>query len=332
VITDNLLDQINGVVTTFTHIKVQAEKSGYELEFITPSNFKHIDCPGYSEVKLSLPFGIGELIRKANPNYIHIATEGPIGLFARLWLDKNGIKYNTSYHTKFPEFLKKIYYVPEWITYRYLRWFHKHSGKVLVTTNSMKTELTSKGFRQDLIVWSRGVDRSVFTPRLCTNTHYTKKIVNIGRISKEKGLDDFCSLDMPDTVKILIGDGPYKNELMKKYPDVIYMSAKRGRELAQLFADADVFVFPSKTDTFGIVIIESLVSGTPVAAYPVTGPIDIIENGVNGYLDDNLKTAVEKCFDIDRQSVYESSIRWTWENCWNIFESNLIESKSIQNV
>jgi glycosyltransferase involved in cell wall biosynthesis len=324
VITDNLLDQINGVVTTFTNIKVQAENNGYNLEFITPENFRHIDCPGYSEVKLSLPFGLGKLIREIQPDYIHIATEGPIGLFARMWLDMNGMRYNTSYHTKFPEFLNKLYRIPEFMTYAYLRWFHKHSGKVLVTTNSMKKELCEKGFQQDLIVWTRGVDRSVFCPRLEMPSSHIKKLVNIGRISKEKGLDDFCSLDIPNTMKILVGDGPYKNQLMKRYPDVVFVSSKRGSELAKYFADADVFVFPSKADTFGIVMIESLVSGTPVAAYPVTGPIDVIENDVNGYISEDLKFAVERCLDIDRKIVYNSSNRWTWENCWKIFKENLV--------
>jgi glycosyltransferase involved in cell wall biosynthesis len=325
VITDNLLDQINGVVTTFSNIKIEAEKDGYEVVFITPANFRYMDCPGYADVKLSLPFGIGKIIKDIQPNYIHIATEGPVGLFARLWCNKNNLKYNTSYHTKFPEFLNKIYHIPIPITYKYLRWFHKHSGKVFVTTNSMKEELCVKGFDQELVVWTRGVDRSIFSPRTEKTTTETKKIVNIGRVSKEKGLDDFCSLTISNTTKFLVGDGPYKNDLMKKYPDVIFVEAKRGHELAQYFSDADVFVFPSRADTFGIVIIESIVSGTPVAAYPVTGPIDIIENGVNGYLDENLASAIEKCLALDREVVCASSSKWTWLDCWKIFQKNLVK-------
>jgi glycosyltransferase involved in cell wall biosynthesis len=324
IVTDNLLDQINGVVTTFNNLKDQAEKNNYAVEFISPANFKHIDCPGYPEVKISAPIGIGKMIEQIDADYIHIATEGPIGLSARLWLDKNNFTYNTSYHTKFPEFLSEIYYIPEFVTYKYLKWFHKHSGKVLVTTETMKRELIEKGFDQELIVWTRGVDRSIFTPRLTKINSPVRKLVNIGRVSKEKGLDDFCSLNIPNTMKVLIGDGPYKNELMRKYPDVVFVDSKRGVELAHYFSYADVFVFPSRVDTFGIVIIESLASGTPVAAYPVSGPIDIIEDGVNGYLDVDLKTAVEKCFDIDREVVYNSSTKWSWEHCWKIFEDNLV--------
>lgn len=326
VITDNLRDQINGVVTTFNHLEKEAISDGYLIEFIDPSLFFHINCPGYPEIKLSLPFKIGEKILGLDPDYIHIATEGPIGFAARCWLDKHHWKYNTSYHTKFPEFLKKMYRIPEWITYKYLRWFHKHSGRVLVTTNTMAEELKQKQFRQDLVPWTRGVDSAVFIAVDEVRFQHKEKILlNVGRVSKEKGLDDFCSLKIPNTKKIVVGDGPYRKELQRKYPDVHFVGVAKGKRLAMYYSSADVFVFTSKTDTFGIVMIESMSCGTPVAGYSVPGPIDVIEQGVNGYYGENLEESIEKCLNLDRNSVYRSSKKWTWNNCWNIFKNNLCE-------
>ena len=328
VVTDNLRNQINGVVTTFNNLNICAKKDGYNIYYIDPSMFWYIDSPGYPEVKLSFPWNIGKYIKDINPDHIHIATEGPLGLAARLWCDKHKIKYNTSYHTKFPEFLKKLYHIPEEITYSYVRWFHKHSGKVLTTTKTMVDDLKSHGFNGDIIPWTRGVDRSIF------KRNKDKKVSNndvvllsVGRISKEKNLDVFCQLKLPNYTnvsKIVVGDGPYLEELKKKYPDVWFVGAKTGSELAKYFAQADVFVFTSKTDTFGIVIIESLSVGTPVAAFPVPGPIDILEQNISGHMSENLASSVEHCLTLDRNIVFENSNKWTWENCWNIFKSNLI--------
>jgi glycosyltransferase involved in cell wall biosynthesis len=325
IITDNTHDQINGVVTTYHNLKLQAEKTQeYIIEFITPNNFLNFRFPGYSDIKVSIPFGLKRIISKINPDHIHIATEGPIGLAAKIFLDRKGIKYNTSYHTQFPEFFQKLYHIPLSVTYSYLRWFHKHSGKILVTTQSMKSILISHGFISEMVVWTRGVDESIFTPKLELKNN-PKILLNVGRISEEKNLEAFCELDIYDTRKILVGDGPHKKKLMERYPNVEYISAKRGKELAEYFRNADVFVFPSKTDTFGIVNIESIACGTPVAAYPVQGPIDIIEQDVDGILDYDLTQAVYRCLQIKRESVIQSRKKWTWQNCWEIFKNNLIE-------
>lgn len=326
VVTDNLRDQINGVVTTFNNLNVCAKKDGYEIHYIDPSKFYYIDSPGYPEVKLSFPWNMGKHILEINPDHIHIATEGPLGLSARIWCDNHNIKYNTSYHTKFPEFLKELYNIPESITYSYVRWFHKHSGKVLTTTQTMVDDLKSHGFDGDIIPWTRGVDRTIFKR---SDRTFRKPItlLSVGRVSKEKGLDDFCELQLKNysVDKIVVGDGPYLNELKKKYPDIKFVGKKTGSELASYFNEADVFVFTSKTDTFGIVIIESLSVGTPVAAYPVPGPIDILEQGVTGFMNENIEDAVEACLYLDRNKVYENSSKWTWENCWKIFKENLIK-------
>ena len=326
IITDNLRNQINGVVTTFNNLQIQAEKDGYEIVFIDPSNFPHYDLPKYPDVKISIPWNIGEKIIAANPDYVHIATEGPIGFVARLWLDKRKWRYNTSYHTKFPEFAKKLFGIPEAWTYWYVRWFHKHSGKVLTTTDTMVRDLRDHGFLGEIIPWTRGVDKSIFTDDLRKGKRSEKKfLLSVGRVSKEKDLDEFCNLDIPNTIKVVVGDGPYYDHLRRTYPDVRFAGSRVGPGLAAFYANADVFVFTSKVDTFGIVIIEALSVGTPVAAYPVPGPIDIITQGVDGYMDTNLRTAVEKCLTLDRSVVAESGKKWTWENCWKIFKDNLVE-------
>lgn len=327
VITDNLRNQVNGVVTTFKNIESYAVLDGFDIVYLDPGQFPHIDCPGYPEVKLSWTWGIGKKIKEMAPDYIHIATEGPMGFGARLWCDANDWRYNTSYHTKFPEFLKKMYYIPECLTYSYMRWFHKHSGRVLTTTQTMVNELRAHGFDGDIRPWTRGVDRTIFTDELRGKLARKPILLSVGRVSKEKGLDDFCKLDIANAIKIVVGDGPYRAELQEKYPDVCFAGAKFGEELALYYANADVFVFPSKTDTFGIVIIEALACGTPVAAYPVPGPIDILEDGVTGIMSENLETAVVRCLRLNRGKVAKYSQKWNWKNCWDIFQNNLISKR-----
>jgi glycosyltransferase involved in cell wall biosynthesis len=324
IITDNLKEQINGVVTTFKNIEGYANRDGYDIVYLNPGQFHYIDCPGYNEVKLSWPWRIGKKIKKINPEYIHIATEGPLGFAARCWLDARGWKYNTSYHTKFPEFLNHLYNIPEWLTYRYMRWFHKHSGKVLTTTYSMVKDLEDRDFAPGIVAWTRGVDRNIFTP---THREKNEKIILlcVSRISEEKNLEDFCQLEYPNSIKIMIGDGPKKSYLEKKYPDVQFLGIKQGKDLSNYYAMADVFVFPSKTDTFGIVMIEAMACGTPIAAYPVSGPIDIVEPELNGYLSWNLKENIDNCLTLDRDNVYQSSLKWDWKHCWQIFKDNLIK-------
>lgn len=323
IVTDNLLDQINGVVTTFTNVEKQAVKNNYQISYIDPSMFLYFSAPGYPEVKISLPFSIGKKIEQINPDYIHIATEGPIGLAARNYCNKKGYNFNTSYHTKFPEFLKKIYRIPESLTYRYVRWFHKDSKKVLTTTQTMVNELKAHGFVSDVIPWTRGVDKEIFSniTRADSNTYI---VLYVGRLSKEKGIDDLCKLPTPKYRIQIVGDGPYRAELETKYPYVEFVGYKQGKELAQYYRNADVLCFPSKTDTFGIVMIESMTMGTPVAAYPVAGPIDVIEQAVTGFMNDDLEDAILACLYLERADVEEHSKQWTWENCWDIFKQNLV--------
>jgi len=327
IITDNTPDQINGVVTTFSNIELLAKHDSYDMVYIDPSHFASIPAPGYPEVRLAWPRRIGRKIESQHPDYIHIATEGPIGLAARLWLDRKGWRYNTSYHTKFPEFIQRIYGVPEFVTYAYVRWFHKHSGRVLTTTETMVNDLRAHGFRGDIRAWTRGVDRDQLMPS--QDWQHDRKfqdrprVLYVGRVSREKNLDALCDLHREFHIDI-VGDGPYRTELEQRYPRVNFLGYRKGSALADCYAQADVFAFPSRADTFGIVMIEAMSLGTPVAGYPVPGPQDVIEQGVTGYTDDDLARAIRLSMGLDREQVSRASERWTWHHCWSIFRDNLV--------
>lgn len=321
IVTDNIRSQINGVVTTFNSMEKYANADGYEFVFIDPSSFRHFSAPGYPEVKLSLPLGIGNIIENINPDFIHIATEGPIGLAARLYCDKKKYVYNTSYHTKFPEFLEEIYKIPSGLTYSYLRWFHKHSGIVLTNTISMVNSLKQRKFENKIVSWTRGVDTEKLKPTV--DDIQDGSVLYVGRVSKEKNLDTLCELeDLFDIV--IVGDGPYRKHLERKYTKVRFVGYKTDSELANYYRKASVFCFPSMSDTFGIVIIEAMSLGCPVAAFPVTGPIDIIENGITGLTLLDLEKSIRLCKTFDREKIKEKSKQWSWKNCWDQFKKVLI--------
>ena len=323
IITDNLHSQINGVVTTYRNIEICGKADGYEINYLTPEDFSYVDCPKYHEVKLAWPRNMGKKIAAIGPDYIHVATEGPLGIWARKYLSICDIKHNTAYHTKFPEGLKKLFGIPEGLTWRFVRWFHKHSGKVLTTTDSMVEELRAHGFSGEVVPWTRGVDRDIFTPTLRQATS-SKYLLCVSRVSKEKNLEEFFKLDYPGYQKIMVGDGPMLEKYKAQYPSVHFTGFKTGVDLARYYANAEVFVFPSKWETFGIVIIEAMACGTPVAAFPVQGPEDVVDQGVTGYLDKELATAVHRCLGLNREQVLKGSQRWTWEKAWEIFRDNLL--------
>jgi glycosyltransferase involved in cell wall biosynthesis len=323
IVTDNLPNQINGVVTTYKNIEACAVRDGYIVDYLDPSRFRYVDCPRYNEVKITFPWAVGKKIKAINPDYIHIATEGPLGLWARAYLSKCGISHNTAYHTKFPEGLKTLFGIPEFITWRFVKWFHKHSGKVLTTTDTMVKELKEHGFDGHIIPWTRGVDRDIFSPSLREDLP-SKYLLCVSRVSKEKNLEAFLGMNYPGYQKIMVGDGPMLETYKAQYPDVAFVGFKTGQELATYYANAEVFVFPSKWETFGIVMIEAMACGTPVAAYPVQGPLDVVDEGITGFMDDNLTTAVHRCLGLSRDKVVEGSQRWSWERAWQIFKDNLI--------
>jgi glycosyltransferase involved in cell wall biosynthesis len=327
IVTDNLPEQINGVVTTYKNIEACAIWDNYRVVYLDPGRFRHVDCPGYNEVKIAFPRKVGKILEEINPDHIHIATEGPVGLCVRQYLDKHGYRYNTAYHTKFPEGIKKLFGIPETLTWPIVRWFHKHSGKVLTTTDSMVKELRDHGFDGDLVSWTRGVDRDIFYPSNCyTNTGI---LLCVSRVSKEKNLEDFFKLHYPGYRKVMVGDGPMLETYQHQYPDVEFVGYKTGKDLADYYRQADVFVFPSKWETFGIVMIEAMACGTPVAAYPVQGPEDVVEPGVTGYLEEDLATAVDRCLGLNRRTVLAGSQKWSWQRAWEIFRDNLVDKNSL---
>jgi glycosyltransferase involved in cell wall biosynthesis len=325
IITDNLPDQINGVVTTYKNIETMAILDGYTVDYINPSRFRYVDCPGYNEVKLTFPWRMGEEIKKIDPNYIHIATEGPLGLWARAYLAKHNIRHNTAYHTKFPEGLAKLFGIPESLTWRYVRWFHKHSGKVLTTTETMKRDLLAHKFDDNIVSWTRGVDREIFNPSHRHDNINGKYLLCVSRVSKEKNLEEFFKLNYHGYHKVMVGDGPMLETYKKQYPDVIFTGFKTGKPLAQYYANAEVFVFPSKWETFGIVMIEAMACGTPVAAFPCDGPKDVIDQAETGFMNENLADAVTACLQLNRDRVLKGSQRWSWDTAWQTFRDNLIK-------
>ena len=324
IITDNLPTQINGVVTTYKNIEPYAVRDGYTVSYIHPGRYRYVNCPRYNEVKLAYPKGLGEEIEAFAPDYIHIATEGPMGLFARRYLTVRGYRYNTAYHTKFPEGLKAILGIPETLTWPLIRWFHLNSNRVLTTTPSMVNQLKSHGFGDNVISWTRGVDRNIFKPAP-RDANAELNLLCVSRVSTEKNLEAFFELDFPTARKIMVGDGPKLKEYKQRYPSVEFVGAKRGEELARYYQTADVFVFPSRWDTFGLVMIEAMACGTPVASYPVQGPLDVIDQRQTGVMRDDLNKAVEECLNLDRNKVYTTSLRWSWKQAWEIFRDNLVE-------
>ena len=323
IVTDNLPDQINGVVTTYKNIEACAIRDNYSVVYLDPRWFRYVDCPGYNEVKIAFPWNVGKILKEISPNHIHIATEGCIGMRVRQYCDANGIKYNTAYHTKFPEGLSKLFGIPPALTWRFVRWFHKHSGKVLTTTETMVKDLKAHGFDGDVIAWTRGVDREIFNPSYRHDNINGKYLLCVSRVSKEKNLEKFFELEYSGYEKIMVGDGPMLETYKKQYPKVHFTGFKTGKDLARYYANAEVFVFPSQWETFGIVMIEAMACGTPVAAFPCDGPLDVIDQAETGFMNENLQDAVHGCMQLSRERVLQGSQRWTWENAWQIFKNNL---------
>jgi glycosyltransferase involved in cell wall biosynthesis len=324
IVTDNLPEQINGVVTTYKNIESCAIRDGYNIVYLTPGDFRYVDCPGYNQVKIAFPRKMGKKIEEIGPDYIHIATEGPLGLSARKYLSGHGLRYNTAYHTRFPEGLRKLFGIPEAVTWPLIRWFHKDSAMVLTTTNTMVNELKEQGFTGNIVPWTRGVDRDIFRPGYRDRTDNRTVLLCVSRVSKEKNLEDFFNLEYPNARKIMVGDGPMLEEYRQKFLDVEFTGFKIGKDLAWYYANADVFVFPSRWETFGIVMIEAMACGTPVAAYPVSGPSDVVDSGVTGFMDDDLSSAVRRSMSLRRDQVWQGSLRWSWTQAWEIFRNNLV--------
>lgn len=327
VVTDAWLPQINGVVRSIQNTNRELERMGIEVAMVTPQTFRNVPCPTYPEIRLSVAtyWQVARAIQAAAPDAVHIATEGPLGILARRWCLKNNVSFSTSYHTRFPEYVAARFPVPIHWMQAFVRWFHNAGNGCMVATASLERELARLGLR-NLLRWSRGIDQSLFSPRPLEDLPFGLPrpiFLTVGRVSVEKNLPAFLDLDLPGS-KVVVGDGPARADLQRRYPDVLFTGLKTGRDLANAYAQADVFVFPSRTDTFGNTILEALASGVPVAAYPVTGPIDIIEPGSHaGALHEDLQQACLAALQCSREDARAVARKFTWEAASRQFLDNV---------
>ncbi len=329
IVSDAWHPQVNGVVRTLDTLRHHLKARGHRVYMLTPRMFKTMPCPSYPEIRLSLNARMRSkrILDRWQVDAVHIATEGPLGWAARRWCIKNGRSFTSAYHTAFPEYVEARYPVKaDWL-YPIFRRFHAKSSGVLVATSTVRTLLRSKGFT-NIIRWTRGVDAAQFSADEATRADafppaFKRPIqLYVGRVAVEKNIEAFLKTDVPGT-KVVVGDGPALKKLQSDYPDVRFLGAKFGAELAAAYAGADVFVFPSKTDTFGLVMIEALACGTPVAAYPVQGPLDVVgADGTGPFedwhtpiacLDDDLSTAIKGALGCDRTSCTAFARKYDWD-------------------
>ena len=313
-------DQVNGVSTTYRNILKYSRKKTYVVH---PGLFKWTKFSVYPEVQFCTePLKVYNKIKEIAPTHIHIGTEGPIGLAARIYCKLNKVPYTTGYHTKFPEYLWKLARIPEFLTYAYLKVFHNDSKAILVPSRSCQEELTKKGFNH-VVLWTRGVAKNLVSHKPFKKSN-SPKIIYVGRVSKEKNLEPLCELQKKFDITI-VGEGPILNKLKVKYPKINFTGYRFGHKLADTYKEHDVFCFPSKTDTFGIVMIEALANGLPIAAFKVTGPVDIVEEGKTGYLGDNLEENIRRCLKLDRKKIASNiNQQWSWHKCIEILHKHLL--------
>ena len=336
IVSDAWSPQINGVVKTLENTIACLQQAGHQVLVIEPSFFYSFPCPSYSEIRLSI-FSyrkVSQMIDQFEPDALHVATEGPLGLSARRYATKHKVNFTTAYHTKFPEYLEARTSIPAKFFYPIMRWFHRPARAVMVSTDSVIEQLQAQGFK-NLLKWSRGVDLGMFTakkmesiPAECS----TKPIfLYVGRIAIEKNIEEFLKLKLPGE-KWLVGSGPALSELSEKYPEAIFFGAKTHVELAEIYQQANVFVFPSKTDTFGLVLLEALASGLPIAAYPVAGPIDVLYGCEAAALRHDLLEACLTALELSPRHAREHAEKFTWQQTTLQFASNLWPNTGRENV
>jgi len=322
IVTDAWRPQINGVVRSIENLVRELEQMGIEIDVLSPAEFRTVPLPGYPEIRLALatPGRVARRIAASDPDFIQIATEGPLGLLGRrAALKRNG--FTSSYHTRFPEYVSARYPVPESWLYRFMRWFHNAGRGCMVATPSLRAELEARGFT-NLHIWSRGVDTELFHPGYPAPLELPGPVfLHVGRMAVEKNVEAFLAMDLPGS-KLVVGDGPMLEDFRSRYPDVVFTGARSGAELAALYAMGDVFVFPSLTDTFGLVVLEALASGVPVAAYPVPGPRDIIGDSAAGVVDRDLRKAALACLDLSGEDARARALEFSWQACaWQFLQA-----------
>lgn len=329
VATDAWHPQINGVVRTLTSVAENARKLGGEIVFVSPDDFRNIPLPNYPEIRLALPLPgvIENIIKTLQPDAIHIATEGPVGLAFRHYCRSRKLRFTTSFHTRFPEYVSARAPVPESWVWAYLRWFHGASENVMAPTAAITQELTARGFNH-MVHWSRGVDTNLFHPRAGADLGLPRPVfLSVGRVAVEKNLEAFLSLDLPGS-KVVVGEGPALVNLSHKYRDAVFLGLKEGPALASVYAAADAFVFPSRTDTFGLVLLEALASGLPVAAFPVEGVRDVIGSASVAVLSENLRAACLGALKLASEDCRKFAQGWSWEASARRFLANMVDSRS----
>lgn len=316
IITDAWAPQINGVVRTLTAVTSRLRDMGHDVLVISPDQYVSIPCPSYPEIRLALAtrHGVGAKLTDFAPNAVHIATEGPLGIAARRFCLGHGYPFTTAYHTQFPEYLARRTWLPASVFWPFIRWFHAPAAGVLVSTETVRQQLRDQGMPQ-VVHWGRGVDLDCFCPTAPQPELYAdlpRPIqLYVGRVAVEKNIEAFLASDHPGS-KVIVGDGPAREALARSYPDAHFVGSQSGATLAGYYAGADVFVFPSRTDTFGLVMIEAMASGTPVAAFPVSGPLDVL-TPQSGAMDDDLTTAIAAALQIDRTGCAQAGRGFSWD-------------------
>jgi glycosyltransferase involved in cell wall biosynthesis len=324
IVTDAWEPQVNGVVRTLKSTRRELEAMGHVVDMITPLEFRTLPCPTYPDIRLSLfpHTAVARRMLAFSPDALHIATEGPLGLAARRHAMRQGLPFTTAYHTRFPEYVHARLRLPLAWTYRFLRWFHGPSRAVMAPTPVVVRDLRNWGF-DNVVLWTRGVDLEMFrfrrTERLASQPPI---FLYVGRVAVEKNVEAFLELDLPGS-KWVVGEGPALPAIRARHPEVNYLGVLNQAELAEVYAAADVFVFPSRTDTFGLVLLEAMACGLPVAAYPVTGPLDVIGGSGAGVLDEDLRKACLAALQIDRGAARAHAERFSWRRATEQFERHL---------
>lgn len=332
IVTDAWTPQVNGVVNAIGNLIRELENRGHDILLISPDRFRSVPCPTYPEIRLALagPSAVGKLIEDFAPDAVHLMTEGPLGLACRTWCRRRGIPFTTAYCTNFPEYVALRTGLPASWFWPLFRWFHRAAAATVGSTPSLRRQLMEQGIAP-VLPWGRGVDLTLFAPEVLPPDIYLSLprpiALYVGRVAVEKNIEAFLSLDLPGS-KVVVGDGPAREELALRYPDALFLGVQRGKRLAACYAGADVFVFPSLTDTFGVVMIEALACGTPVAAFPVNGPVDIVKPGIGG-LDRDLSAAVAAALKCDRNACAEYGRSFSWHASADQFLDALVFSDAL---
>jgi diacylglycerol kinase/glycosyltransferase involved in cell wall biosynthesis len=330
IVTDAWYPQINGVVRTLTKTVEGLRACGHDVIMITPETFRTVPCPTYPEIRLSIfpSKRVSAQLRAFGPECIHISTEGPLGLAARAFARRNQLAFTTAYHTRFPEYVRSRIRIPLSWTYTFLRWFHGSGNVVMAPTNAVLSDL-EKWRIGNPVIWPRGVDLDLFKPATSAKETGNKKnpiFINVGRVAVEKNIEAFLDLDLPGE-KWVVGGGPALERMKAHYPGARFFGPKEMEELPEIYNQADVFVFPSRTDTFGLVLLEAMACGLPVAAFPVTGPIDVIGDSGAGVLDEDLGSAAISAMKIKRSTARAHAKTFSWDSATDIFASHLVKAR-----